>query len=108
MVTESLHRLWQPHRVSGARVRFSWRTLRSVSAVDSLKCAGSSCCGQSRRLEVCSTALPSPALTSEKEIWAGEIEGLLLIYLQRPACPAPPTSVCSVYTDHDDDDDDDV
>lgn len=97
MVTESLPWLWQPHQVSRARVRLSWRTLRSVSDVDSLKCAGSSCCGLSWRLEVCSTALPSSALTSEKEIWAGEIEGLLLVYLGTCACPVPPTSVRSVY-----------
>lgn len=98
MVTESLPWLWQPHQVSRARVRFSWRTLHLVSIVDSLKCAGRSCCGLSWRRKACSAALPSPALTSEKEIWAGEIEGLLLIYLQRLVHVQCHPRVCTVYT----------
>lgn len=98
MVTESLSWLWQPHQVSRAEMRFSWRTLHSVSAVDSLEYAKRSCCGLSWRLEAYSTALPSPALTSEKELWAGEIEGLLLIYLQRLVHVHCHPRVCTEYT----------
>lgn len=98
MVTESLPWLWQPCQVSRARMRFSWRTLHSVSAVDSLKCARRSCCGLSWRLEACSSALPFPALTSEKEIWAREIEGLLLIYLRRLVHVHCHPRVCTAHT----------
>lgn len=102
MVTESLPWLWQARQVSRARVRFSWRTLHSVSAADSFKCARRSCCGLSWRLKACNTALPSPCTDLRKRNLAWRNKRVAPnLFSETRACPVPPTSVHSVYT-HDD------